>query len=230
MSPVHLSLFAWQGHQAQIRFRRRSGPMLCDEVAKVIGAALVTTFSRHDIEAAGGKAGELLQGLKDEGQPGIDLGRASRTDAGQAGLPQDALDAAVMDVQLPGNGADAPFLDMVETQNLGFELRGQGHGDALSGWMQGKDDESDRAGSQFAPAPLKHSRRNGSSRDAVHGFHSPSERREVKPAGVEVGNTDASLSRDARGSAAAARHACGDHEGSFGNAGPRHAATRFGQQ
>ena len=98
-----------------------------------MNAAVETTLPDHDIKAAGGEAREFLQGLVDEGQPGVETGGALGTDVCHAGLAQYALDAAVMDVQLPGDGADAPFLDMVVTQNLGFQFRGQGHGDVLSG-------------------------------------------------------------------------------------------------
>ncbi len=94
----------------------------------MVGTADVAAFPDHDVEAAGSQGGECFQGLVDEGQVGVDARGAGGADARQAGLAQDAFDAAVVDVQLPGNGADAPFLDVVIAQNLGFKFRAQAHG------------------------------------------------------------------------------------------------------
>ena len=87
---------------------------------------------------------------------------ASRTDARQASLAQDAFDAAVMDVQLPGNGADAPFLDVVVPQNLCFEFRGHAHGAILSDQVNVKGDVSGGAGSHDAQIGLATGHRNDS--------------------------------------------------------------------
>jgi hypothetical protein len=61
-----------------------------------------------------GERRELAQRLDHERQVGLDL-RAPRrrTGSGQASLGQHPHDGAVVHVQLAGDGADAPLLDMV---------------------------------------------------------------------------------------------------------------------
>ena len=64
----------------------------------------------------------------DERQIRIDLRAARRrTDPGQAGLRQHPRHRGVMHVQLAGDGADAPLLDVVVAQDLRLELRRDGH-------------------------------------------------------------------------------------------------------
>ncbi len=72
--------------------RRRARPMTGYEVAEVIAAAAVAAFAHHRVQPAGGQRRELLQGLTDEGQIGLDL-RATcrRPDPGQTGLGQDPV-------------------------------------------------------------------------------------------------------------------------------------------
>jgi len=67
-----------------------------------------------------------------------------------------------MDVQLPGNGADAPFLDVVVPQNLCFEFRGHAHGAILSDQVNVKGDVSGGAGSHDAQIGLATGHRNDS--------------------------------------------------------------------
>ena len=88
--------------------------MTGDEVAEVIAAAAVAAFAHHRVQPAGGQRRELLQGLMDEGQIGLDL-RATcrRPDPGQTGLGQDPRHGAVVHMQLAGDRANAPFLDMI---------------------------------------------------------------------------------------------------------------------
>ena len=138
--------------------------MVADEVAKVIGTPEVTAFLDHGIETAGGQRGEFLQGLTDEGQVEIDVRRTRRADARQTGLAQDALDAAMMNVQLPGYGADAPFLDVVVAQDMGFSS-GVRVMERFS-WAQAnvKGGVSDDAESHGARTALAAGHRNGSAK------------------------------------------------------------------
>ena len=107
---------------------RRARPITGDEVAEVIAAAAVAAFAHHRVQPAGGQGRELLQGLMDEGQIGLDL-RATcrRPDPGQAGLGQDPRHGAVMHMQLAGDRANAPFLDMIIAQDLRLQIRRDGH-------------------------------------------------------------------------------------------------------
>lgn len=50
--------------------------MVADEVAEMVGAAGVAAFLDHAVEAAGGEAGEFLQGLTDEREVRVDARRA----------------------------------------------------------------------------------------------------------------------------------------------------------
>ena len=70
--PVDLALLTRQGLQAQIGLRLWARPVVCDQMPKVILPPAVTTLAHHGIEAAGGEAGVLLQGLEHKGQVGVD--------------------------------------------------------------------------------------------------------------------------------------------------------------
>ena len=128
MPPVDLPLLAGQAAQTQIGLRRRARPMTGDEVAEVIAAAAVAAFAHHRVQPAGGQRRELLQGLMDEGQIGLDL-RATcrRPDPGQTGLGQDPRHGAVVHMQLAGDRANAPFLDMIIAQDLRLQIGRDGH-------------------------------------------------------------------------------------------------------
>ena len=105
--------------------------MTGDDMAKMIGAAEVSAFPDHAIEPAGGECGELLERLENEGQVGIDLrGSCRPAKARQTGLRQDSGDSVVMHLQLTGNGARAPLLDVIVAQDLSLELSRYGHGSA----------------------------------------------------------------------------------------------------
>ena len=162
MSPVDLGLFARQCNQTQVSFGYWAWPMVADEMAEVVRASRVAAFLDHDVKSAGSEIGEFLQGLTDKGKIGINARVASRTHARQASLTQDTFDAAVMDVQLPRNGADAPFLNVVVPQNLCFEFRGHAHGMFLSGQMDVKGDVSGGAGNHDAQIGLATGHRNDS--------------------------------------------------------------------
>jgi hypothetical protein len=126
--PIDLRLLAGQGAQTQIGFGLWPGAVARSDVAKVIGAAGITTFAHHGVEAGGGEPWELLQCLQDEGQVRIDAGRsAGCANARQPGLGQNPGDRIGMHAQLPGDGAYAPPLDMVVAQDLRLELGGNGH-------------------------------------------------------------------------------------------------------
>ena len=64
----------------------------------------------------------------DERQIGLDP-RATRrrSDPGQASLGQDPRHGAVMHMQLAGDRANAPFLNMVVAQNLRLQIGRDGH-------------------------------------------------------------------------------------------------------
>ena len=47
-----------------------------NEMAEMVGPAMVTTFADHHIEPTGGERGKLFQRLMNEGQVRIDLRRA----------------------------------------------------------------------------------------------------------------------------------------------------------
>ena len=127
--PVDLRLFAGQAAQPQIRLRRAARPMLGNEVAEVIGAAAIAALAHHREQAAGGQGRELLQRLADQRQIGVDLRRPRRrADPGQPACASTRLHHAVVDVQLPGDGADRPLLGVIVAQDLRLDVRRRHHG------------------------------------------------------------------------------------------------------
>ena len=129
VAPVHLCLFTWQAAQAQIRLGRAARAMLGHEVAEVVGAAAIAALVRHREQAAGGQRRKLLQRLADQRQIGVDRRRSlCRADPGQTGLRQHPPHHAVVDVQLPGDGSDRPFLSVVVAQYLHLDVRRRHHG------------------------------------------------------------------------------------------------------
>ena len=130
--PVHLALLAYKAAQAQIGLGGPARTMPGDDMPEVIGTAPVAAFTHHGVEAAGGERGKLLQSLEDERQVGLDLRAASRRiGSGQTGLGQHPRHRAMVHVQLTGDGADAPFLDVIIAQNLRLKLKRDGHGALL---------------------------------------------------------------------------------------------------
>jgi hypothetical protein len=128
VAPVDLGLFAGQGAQAQVGLGRRARTVQGDEVAEMVRPARVAALAGHLVQAAGGEGGELPQRLPEEGQVGVDLRGALRMPGpGQAGLGQHPLHGAVVQAQLAGDGADAPFLGVVVTEDLGLQFLGNGH-------------------------------------------------------------------------------------------------------
>ena len=192
--PVDLALLAHQRDQAQIGLGARAGPVVGNEVSEVVGPALVAPLAGHGVQAARPQGGELLQCLVDEGQIRVDARRAHHPDAGQAGLAQDALDAAVVHLELARNGARAPSLDMVVTQDLGMKFRAHGHDGVLQGWPNVGGDGCEHAQTRFAQTHHRRGDRNGTVlAPVVHAMGVASHQGAVKQAVLPVGNPDASL-------------------------------------
>jgi len=153
-----LPLLTRQSGQAQVGFGRRSRAMERDQVAEVIRAACIATLAHHRVQAAGGEGRILRQGLADERQVSIDLrGSLHRPAPGQSGLRQNPAHRTAVHVQLAGDGADAPFLDVVVAQNPRFDIRGYGH----LGLLCGGCGELDGAAGRCGPTPRMDGRRNG---------------------------------------------------------------------
>ena len=165
MAPVHLRLFAGQAAQAQIRLRRTAWAMLGDKMAEVIRTAAIAALVRHREQAAGGQCREFLQRLADQRQIGVDRRRPlRRADPGQTGLRQHAPHHAVVDMQLPGDGADRPLLGVIVAQDLRFDVRRHHHGvRAPSGHVEhGRDGAGGDAGTRDAAMAGSHDHTNGS--------------------------------------------------------------------
>ncbi len=107
--------------------------MAGDEVAEVIGAAGVAAFEHHSIQTARRQRRERLKRLADEGQIRVDQ-RPARRRAGQrqTGLRQHAADHAVVHMQLTGDGAHRPLLDVVITKDPRLDIRRCHHGHVAS--------------------------------------------------------------------------------------------------
>ena len=167
VTPVDLSLFADQRHQAKVGLGCGTWPVMRNEVAKVIGAATVTTLPGHAVQTTGAQRREFLQGFMNERQVGVDAGGAHGPDARQTGLAQEALDDAVVYLQLAGDGADAPTLNMVVTHDLGVQFRGHGHGAVPCGQVKQRLDVCDSAEIQYAQTHRSCPGRNGTARMAA---------------------------------------------------------------
>ncbi len=129
VTPVHLRLLAGQRAQAQVGLGRWAWTVASHEVAEVVGPAGVASAAHHGVQAAGGERGELGQRVADEGQVGVDLaGPQRRIGAHHAGLGEHALHRVAVQVQLAGDGADAPAFGLVQAQDLRAQFRGYGHG------------------------------------------------------------------------------------------------------
>ena len=97
---------------------------MTDQMPEVIRTAGVAALRDHDMQTSRRQLGEFLQRLADKRKIGIDGGRPNRADARQPCLSQHTLNAAVVNVQLPRNGAVAPFLNVVIAKYFGFKIRG----------------------------------------------------------------------------------------------------------
>ena len=129
VAPVHLRLLARQRAQAQVGLGGRARAVAGHEVAEVVGPTAVAALSHHGVQAAGGQRGELGQRVADEGQVEVDLaGPQWLLGAHHAGLGDHALHGVAVQVQLAGDGADAPAFGLVQAQDLRAQFRGYGHG------------------------------------------------------------------------------------------------------
>ncbi|WP_425468214.1 hypothetical protein [Paraburkholderia guartelaensis] len=139
MGPVDLSDLTRQHAQTQEGFGGRAWTVLAHEVPEVVRRARVAALTHHRVQAAGCELREFIQGLPDERQVRFNQGGAwRRSMPGQACLGQHTRDGRVMNMQLPRDGAAAPFLDVVQAQDLRLQFGRNGHGgspDADEGWM-----------------------------------------------------------------------------------------------
>ena len=124
VAPVALPLFTGQGAQAQVGLCWGARTVAGDDVAKVVGAPLVTALGGHGVQPAGREVGELLQGLLDKGQVGGHArGALCGHDWGRAGLGEHAHDGLAVHAQLGRDGSHRPALGVVVAQDLRLEFR-----------------------------------------------------------------------------------------------------------
>ena len=205
----------------------------------MIGAAAIAALAHHPIQPTGGQRRELLQRLADERQIGVDLRRPRRRADPAAARPAPArAHHAVVHVQLTGDGADAPLLDVIVAQDLRLDVRRRDHARVLSGRVASRS----RRPSAAAQEPRRTNagqrrphqwqceavRRGRSSGTGCVARRSPASRAAADhPAAARV-NRDASLSCRAPDSGASDRHARAAPGGWSGNAVRPHAARGAG--
>jgi len=183
---------------------------------EMIRAADVAALLNHAIETACGECREYRKRLPDKWQVGINARGAGSIGSRQACLAQNTFNTAVMDMQLPRNGADAPFLNVVIPQDIGFEFRGHAHDAALSDQIYVMDDVSDSAGSFDARIAIATHHRNGSAMATAMRFpHTTSEWLAVNHLRFGVGNPDASLLFAGHGNRSGVLRVCSDQPDSF---------------
>ena len=138
MSPIDLSLFARQGTQTQISFRRRPWSVTSNDMAELALPTAIAALLHHHVQTACPQGRELRQGLVNEWQIRVDFrGAAQPLDARQAGLGQHPGDRVTVHAQLLGNSSDPPAFSMVIAQDLRLDVRGDGHGDVLFDYSTG---------------------------------------------------------------------------------------------
>ena len=121
VAPVHLGLLARQGPQAQEGLGLGTWAVMRQLVAEVVRSAGITPLAHHLVQAAGGERRELLEGLEDKRQVGIEhRWPYPAIHFGQAGLGEHTIDGVVVHAELAGDRAHPPLLDMVIAQDLGF--------------------------------------------------------------------------------------------------------------
>jgi hypothetical protein len=126
--PIDLSLFARQGTQTQISFRRRPWSVTSNDMAELALTAAIAALLHHRVQAARPQRRELGQSLVDEWQIRVDFrGAAQPLDARQAGLGQHPGDSVTVHAQLLGNRSDPPAFSMVIAQDLSLAFRGDRH-------------------------------------------------------------------------------------------------------
>jgi hypothetical protein len=125
-------LFAWQGAQTQMGFRRRAWPVASNDMAELAWSTEIAARLHHRVEAAGPQRRELRQGLVDERQIRVDFrGAMELCQARQASLRQHPCDGVTVHSQLFGDRSDPPVFGVVIAQDLRLDVRGNGHGEVL---------------------------------------------------------------------------------------------------
>ena len=191
--------------------------MACDQMPKVIRPTGVATALRHAVQSAGGQRRELLQGLSDKRQVGINRrGPAYQPERWQSGLSQDSGDGVWMQPKLGGNGADAPAFGVVEAQDLRFNFWGKGQRSisCLSGNGAPGSEESPDA---QIPAPADGTDDSATTEETR--ISSLSVRSAVEQAVPGERNPDASLSAVEPGIDVGVRRVRADRDGCLGSAG-----------
>ncbi len=126
--PVDLGLLAGERAKPQVRFGLALGSKLRDARPEVARPAPIAARRDHAVQTRSRQPRVLLERLEDERDPAIDLGGAMRAlDLGQPRLAEHAIDRRVMDAQLGCNHVHAPAIDEGAAQDLGLEVRGDGH-------------------------------------------------------------------------------------------------------
>src|SRR3984957_14620948 len=106
----------------------KTGSQACHKMTDMIGAASVAALDYEPVNAACWERGKVLQRLANERQIGVARrtpGRRSERE--QTCLRQHPPHHGVVDPQVDGYSADAPFLDLIVVQYLKFEFGGLGH-------------------------------------------------------------------------------------------------------
>jgi hypothetical protein len=129
VGPVDLGLFAGQGSEAGEGFDGWPGAPEVDHVTEVVGLSGVASLAAHPVEGGCVESRVLAEGLVDEIEVGVEPGLALLLGCvGDAGADEDAAHGAVVDVEVGGDGADAPLLGEVEAEDGGLGVLGDGHG------------------------------------------------------------------------------------------------------
>ena len=224
--PIDLGLFAGQGSQAQIGLglSRPHRTMTGDQVAEVIGRAVVAALTDHAEQSAGGERGEFLQSFADEGQERIDPRRPlRRAEPWQSRLGENPAHGVGVEPKLAGDGADPPLLDMVIAQYLGLKVGVDGHGGQVLFGHAGIGDEGRDDGDARPPGertPSRDARTSGSgmppqrTSGGVAHLRQPFGPAPPNHPMLEVVNPDASRSSAALDTAGSVRRARSDHRGS----------------
>ena len=130
--PIDLTLFARQGTQTQISFRRRPWPVTSNDMAELALPTAIAALLHHHEQAARPQRRELRQGLVDEWQIRMNFrGAVQLRKTRQAGLSQHPGDGVAVNAQLFGDGSDPPAFSVVIAQDLRLDVWGNGHADVL---------------------------------------------------------------------------------------------------
>ena len=123
VGPVDLCLLAGEWLGAQVQLAPWLGPNLGHVFAQGADRAGVAPLGEHVVEPGGAQARVAGQRLGDECAVRIDEPRPRRSLGARLPEPEDAADHVGVDSELPGDGADAPVLRVVQTEDLRLGLR-----------------------------------------------------------------------------------------------------------